>query len=64
LAQVTVVDVNEAVKNTAITLRKQYRLKLPDAIVCATALSMNVVLLSNDAQLGRVTEITVNAIQI
>lgn len=58
------VDVNEAVKNTAITLRKQYRLKLPDAIVCATALSMNVVLLSNDAQLGRVTEITVNAIQI
>jgi predicted nucleic acid-binding protein len=64
LTQVAVVDVNETVKNATIILRKQYRLKLPDTIVCATALSMNAVLLSNDAQLGRVTEISVNALQL
>jgi predicted nucleic acid-binding protein len=64
LTQVTVLGVDEAVKHAAISLRKAYRLKLPDAIVCATALSMNAVLLSNDAQLGRVTEISLNTIQI
>ncbi len=64
LAPVTVLGVDEAAKNATIRLRKQYRLKLPDAIVCATALSMNAVLLRNDAQLARVTEINVNAIQI
>ena len=45
-------------------LRKKYRLKLPDAIVCATALAVNARLLSNDAQLRRVTEINVDTVQI
>jgi predicted nucleic acid-binding protein len=64
LAQVTIVNLTEDVKNEAIVLRQQYRLKLPDAIVCATALSTNSTLLSNDAQLARVTEITVETVAI
>jgi predicted nucleic acid-binding protein len=64
LSQVRVLGVGEDVKNVAITLRKKYRLKLPDAIICATAWSANAVLLSNDTQLSRVTEISVDAVQV
>jgi predicted nucleic acid-binding protein len=64
LAQVTVIGLDEDLKNITISLRKKYRLKLPDAIVCATASLSNAVLLSNDTQLGRVTEISVNSVQI
>ena len=64
LSEVTIVGLNENVKNDAIALRKKYRLKLPDAIVCATALAVNARLLSNDAQLRRVAEINVDTVQI
>ena len=37
LSQVTVIGLHEDLKNAAVALRKKYRLKLPDAIVCATA---------------------------
>ncbi len=64
LSQVTVIGLHENIKNIAIALRKKYCLKLPDAIVCATAWSMDAVLMSNDAQLGKVTEISVETVQI
>jgi predicted nucleic acid-binding protein len=64
LSQVTVLGLDEDLKNVTISLRKKYRLKLPDAIVCATASLSNAVLLSNDTQLDRVAEISVNSVQI
>ncbi|QLE57831.1 type II toxin-antitoxin system VapC family toxin [Nostoc sp. TCL26-01] len=64
LSQVTVIGIDEDIKNQTIILRKKYRLKLPDAIVCASALSTNSLLLSNDAQLSRVTEISINTVQV
>jgi predicted nucleic acid-binding protein len=63
LAKLTVVGLGDEIKNAAIALRKQHRLKLPDAIICATAISVDATLLSNDAQLERVTEITVAPVQ-
>jgi predicted nucleic acid-binding protein len=39
----------------AIALRKQHRLKLPDAIISATALSLNALLLTNDLKLFSIT---------
>ena len=38
LSEVTIVGLSNNVKNEAIALREKYRLKLPDAIVCATTL--------------------------
>jgi predicted nucleic acid-binding protein len=64
LTQVAIVDVNESVKNNAIILRKKYRLKLPDAIICSTALFTSSILLSNDVQLTKVSEISVDSVQI
>lgn len=64
LTQLTVIGLDENIKNDAIALRKKYRLKLPDAIVSATALATGMTLLSNDVQLARVTEIQVNRVDI
>jgi len=54
LSEVTIVDLTEEVKNLAISLRREHQVKLPDAIVAATALSVGAVLVTNDAKLLRV----------
>jgi predicted nucleic acid-binding protein len=64
LTQVTIVGLSEEVKQSTIEIRRKYRLKLPDAIVCATALVMDSNLLSNYVQLGKVTELTLSSVQI
>jgi len=51
LSRVIVIGLNEEVKTLAIRLRKQYSLKLPDAIVAATALGLSASLLTNDSRL-------------
>lgn len=54
LSAVTVVDLTEEVRTLPIGLRRQHLLKLPDAIVAATALSLGAQLVTNDAKLLRV----------
>ncbi|WP_414586202.1 PIN domain-containing protein [Scytonema sp. PCC 10023] len=39
----------------AIALRKQYKLKLADAIIAATAQSLNATLFTNDVRLTNLT---------
>ncbi len=51
LQDITIVELNSTVKAHAIDLRKRYRLKLPDALIVATALAFNATLLTNDQQL-------------
>ena len=64
LSQVTIVGLSEEVKKSTIEIRQKYRLKLPDAIVCATAIVLDSNLLSNDFQLGKVTELTLSFVQV
>lgn len=52
LTQLLIVGIEESVKNLAIALRKQHRLKLPDAIISATAQSLDALLLTNDVKLS------------
>lgn len=51
-AQMVIVGINDTIKHGAITLRKQHRLKLPDAIIAATAQSLGALLLTNDLKLS------------
>jgi len=51
LQDITIVELNSTVKSHAIDLRKRYRLKLPDALIVATALAFNATLLTNDQRL-------------
>jgi len=51
LSRVTVIGLNEEVKNLAIRLRRLHSIKLPDAIVAASAMSLEALLLTNDFKL-------------
>lgn len=46
-----VIYIDEKIANQVINLRKQHRIKLPDAIICATAMVNDAMLYSNDLKL-------------
>ena len=54
LARVAVYGIDQNIKEEAIRLRRQSRLKLPDAIIAATALCHQAVLVTNDNELQNV----------
>lgn len=58
LNDVTIINLTEQIKQAAIKLRRQYRLKLPDALIVATAHCWNAVLLTNDSKLQNITEVS------
>ncbi|WP_292700418.1 MULTISPECIES: type II toxin-antitoxin system VapC family toxin [unclassified Nostoc] len=64
LNKITVVDIDNNIKNLTIAFRKQYRLRLPDAIIVATAKSLNTILFTNDVKLANLTEINTQSVQI
>lgn len=64
LADVTIVDLSKHIKQTTISLRRQYRLKLPDAIIIATAHFLNAELLTNDSKLLNIPEISVSSLHL
>ncbi|MFP5270760.1 type II toxin-antitoxin system VapC family toxin [Coleofasciculus sp.] len=64
LAKLTVVELESNIKDLAITFRKQYRLRLPDAIIAATAQVLNATLFTNDVRLTNLTEINTQSVQI
>ena len=54
---IDVLDIDEAIKIETIRLRKKHNLKLPDAIICATALSQNSRLITFDESLNKIKEL-------
>jgi predicted nucleic acid-binding protein len=64
LAEVTVVELKHFIKTETIFLRKKYNLKVPDAIIAATALKLDVPLLTNDKKLQSILEINTCTVEI
>lgn len=54
-----IVDLNNAIKEYAIELRKNYNLKVPDSIICATSQFLNLPLISSDKKLTSVKEVDI-----
>lgn len=59
-----VFDLNNAVKNQTISIRKKYGIKLPDAIIAATAIENNLPLLTADKGFRRVSELNLNLLEL
>jgi hypothetical protein len=57
LSDVPVTDLTQSVKHHAVSLRKRFGLKLPDAIVAATALALEATLLTNDQRLLALSDV-------
>ena len=54
LSSVTICELTASIRARAVQLRKLQHLKLPDAVVCATAMEFGVELWTNDAGLANV----------
>lgn len=61
---VTVVELKKSIKTETIFLRKKYNLKVPDAIIGATALKLDAPLLTNDKKLLSVSEIETCTVEL
>lgn len=48
LAEFTIISIDQSIKNLAILIRKQYSLKIPDAIIAASAVSLEIPLVTSD----------------
>ncbi len=64
IAQTTVIELRHSIKTETIALRKKYNLKVPDAIIAATALRLNAPLLTNDKKLLSVSEIDARSVPL
>ncbi|AVH70298.1 type II toxin-antitoxin system VapC family toxin [Nostoc sp. 'Lobaria pulmonaria (5183) cyanobiont'] len=64
LNKITIIGIDSNIKNLTIAFRKQYKLRLPDAIIAATAKSLNATLFTNDVRLVNLTEVNTQSVQI
>jgi predicted nucleic acid-binding protein len=64
LHDIPVIDITAEIKERTITLRKKYNLRLPDAIIAATALQLDATLVTNDKGFSLVQEIQTRSIGI
>ncbi len=58
------VAITDAVRDQTVALRRLYRLKLPDAIIAASAIAENAALLSNDGQLTSIPNLQLKAVSL
>jgi len=56
-------NIKEEIKEMTIEIRKKYGIKLPDSIICATALVNDSVLISNDKQLSKIEGLNVLSLE-
>ena len=57
IEQCTVIDINNRIKQGVIDLRKQYNLKLPDCIIMASSIHLDIPILSADDDFKKVKEL-------
>ena len=52
-----IIETSTSIKSTAIYIRRNYKLKLPDAIIAATAISLNLKLITSDKAFQKIDEL-------
>ena len=62
IERVTVIELRDSIKELSIPLRREYNLKVPDAIIAATALRLNAPLLTNDQKLLNIPELDAQSV--
>ena len=64
VAQTTIIELRNSIKIGTVALRKKYKLKVPDAIIAATALRLESPLLTNDQKLLNISEIDARSVPL
>ncbi|MBV5308177.1 type II toxin-antitoxin system VapC family toxin [Chromatium okenii] len=63
-SDVTIVDLNREIKSLAIALRRQHRLKLPDALIAATAQYLRATLYTNDLKISSIPLLSTKVVML
>ena len=64
LSNITLINLTQAIKQKTISLRRIYRIKLPDAIIVASAIEAGATLLTNDIALHKIETLFWQSLQI
>ena len=64
LDEIQIVGITPDVRDRAIHLRRDHRLKLPDAIIAATALTLDALLLTNDSGITQAPELRCQSVSL
>ncbi|MGH8477272.1 MAG: type II toxin-antitoxin system VapC family toxin [Methylococcales bacterium] len=64
LNDVAIIDLTDVIKQFAIHFRRQYRIKLPDAVIAATTYCLNAETLTNDRKLLNIPELTAKSLPL
>lgn len=64
LSEIPIIDINKKIKERTIDFRRRYNLKLPDAIIGATAFVLESSLITNDKGFLSVNEIQIKSISL
>lgn len=57
IAECKIINLNSAIKKETIRIRKTYRTKLPDSIIIATSIYLDLTLISSDKAFSNVDEL-------
>ncbi len=60
----TLVELTARIRETAIRIRRQHRLKLPDAVVAGTAQVLGAIVLTNDADFDKVPNLKIERVEL
>lgn len=63
LKEFRIIYIDEIIKEEAINIRKIYSLKLPDCIIAATAISLNIPFISADKQFRQIKNLPLEVYQ-
>jgi predicted nucleic acid-binding protein len=64
LGQLVICELTPPIRTRAVQLRREQHLRLPDAVVCATAMEFGVELWTNDTALGKVRGLTCRSVNL
>lgn len=58
ISNCTVIPINTKIKVETILLRRKYKTKLPDSIIAASSLTLNLPFVSADTEFNKISELT------
>lgn len=58
LSQCVIIDINNRIKTETITIRQKYKIKLPDSIIIASSLYLDIPLITADSDFKSVDELS------
>ena len=59
-----IIYIDQEIADNVIFLRKKYKIKLPDAIICSTAITQEAILVTNDNELKIINELNMKYLNL